>query len=249
MEFITNYHLFLKYCLFNNIFGNLDNNNFLFEETLNKVPINLSPFIISLLLSFILSFILGKIYVLKGKSLSNRKNLAYILPLLTITTTIVIAVIKSSLALSLGLVGALSIVRFRTPIKEPEELTYIFLSIAIGLGLGAEQFIATILGTVFSIGSIFLNSKINNKKDDVLCLQISNVDLDKLNDLINIIGNYSDYVDLKNLIVSNTSNENLKKRISINLVVLIKRFSSINSLIKNISDFLPESEVFISEYQ
>ena len=55
------------------------------------------------------------------------------------TTLLVIAVVKSSLALSLGLVGALSIVRFRTPIKEPEELAYIFLAIALGLCLGADQ--------------------------------------------------------------------------------------------------------------
>ena len=53
----------------------------------------------------------------------------------------VILIVKSSLALSLGLVGALSIVRFRTPIKEPEELIYLFLAIAIGLGFGAGQIV------------------------------------------------------------------------------------------------------------
>jgi len=47
------------------------------------------------------------------------------------TTMLVISIVKSSLALSLGLVGALSIVRFRSAIKEPEELVYIFLSMAI----------------------------------------------------------------------------------------------------------------------
>jgi uncharacterized membrane protein YhiD involved in acid resistance len=54
-------------------------------------------------------------------------------------------VVKSSLALSLGLVGALSIVRFRTPIKEPEELAYLFLAIGLGVGLGADQRIGTIV--------------------------------------------------------------------------------------------------------
>ena len=49
------------------------------------------------------------------------------------------------MALSLGLVGDLSIVRFRTPIKEPEELAYLFISIAIGLGLGAGQTVATVV--------------------------------------------------------------------------------------------------------
>ena len=59
---------------------------------------------------------------------------------------LIITVIKTSIALSLGLVGALSIVRFRTPIKEPEELMHIFIAIAIGLGLGANQVLPTILG-------------------------------------------------------------------------------------------------------
>ena len=57
---------------------------------------------------------------------------------------VMITIVKSSLALSLGLVGALSIVRFRTAIKEPEELSYAFLSIAIGLGLGADQRLTTL---------------------------------------------------------------------------------------------------------
>jgi Domain of unknown function (DUF4956) len=59
---------------------------------------------------------------------------------------LIITIIKSSIALSLGLVGALSIVRFRTPIKEPEELLYLFVAIAVGLGLGANQLLATIIG-------------------------------------------------------------------------------------------------------
>ena len=80
-----------------------------------------------------------------GSTLSNRQELARILPFITLTTILIIAVVKSSLALSLGLVGALSIVRFRTPIKEPEELAYLFLSIAIGLGLGANQTVPTVV--------------------------------------------------------------------------------------------------------
>ena len=70
------------------------------------------------------------------------------------TMILIITVIKTSIALSLGLVGALSIVRFRTPIKEPEELAYIFVAIAIGLGLGANQVLATVIG--FSVVSIVM---------------------------------------------------------------------------------------------
>ena len=70
------------------------------------------------------------------------------------TMILIITVIKTSIALSLGLVGALSIVRFRTPIKEPEELAYIFVAIAIGLGLGANQVLATVIG--FSVVSLVM---------------------------------------------------------------------------------------------
>jgi len=58
--------------------------------------------------------------------------------------------------LSLGLVGALSIVRFRTPIKEPEELAYLFISIAMGLGLGANQVAATIAAGIFILVAMTL---------------------------------------------------------------------------------------------
>ena len=76
----------------------------------------------------------------------------------------VIVVVKSSLALSLGLVGALSIVRFRTPIKEPEELGYLFLTIAIGLGFGAGYSIITItISLSILLYLYFYAKKINSK--------------------------------------------------------------------------------------
>jgi hypothetical protein len=64
---------------------------------------------------------------------------------------LIISIVKSSLALSLGLVGALSIVRFRAAIKEPEELAYIFFAISIGLGLGANQTIVVLEAFVIAM--------------------------------------------------------------------------------------------------
>jgi hypothetical protein len=75
---------------------------------------------------------------------------------MTATTTLIISVVKSSLALSLGLVGALSIVRFRAAIKEPEELTYLFLCIAIGLGFGADQRLLTVVAFAAIVSLIVL---------------------------------------------------------------------------------------------
>ena len=70
-----------------------------------------------------------------------------------------ISVVKSSLALSLGLVGALSIVRFRTAIKDPEELLFLFLAITIGLGLGADQRIPTLIAVAVIMTYLFIRRK------------------------------------------------------------------------------------------
>ena len=75
---------------------------------------------------------------------------------LAIITTLVITVIKFSLALSLGLVGALSIVRFRAAIKEPEELVYLFFIISIGLANGANQFLLSIIATLIILLFLFI---------------------------------------------------------------------------------------------
>ncbi len=110
-----------------------------------SVQISLPLFVANLLLSALLAWILGRVYVQFGTTLSNREQFARNFLLVTTTTMLIITIVKSSLALSLGLVGALSIIRFRAAIKEPEELSYLFLAISVGLGLGAEQTVITVL--------------------------------------------------------------------------------------------------------
>ena len=102
-------------------------------------------FVINLLLAVLTSFILSRVYIYWGGSLSNRRKFAANFMLVTITTTFIILVVRSSVALSLGLVGALSIVRFRNAIKDPEELAYLFLAIGLGIGLGDNQRTVTVI--------------------------------------------------------------------------------------------------------
>ena len=108
-------------------------------------PLSLPILLLNLLLGAVVSLLIAWYYVKFGNSLSNRLHFGAILPVLSLITLLVISVVKSSLALSLGLVGALSIVRFRTAIKDPEELIFLFLAIAVGLGFGADQRIPTLL--------------------------------------------------------------------------------------------------------
>ena len=113
------------------------------NELITLEPLSIGALILNLLLGVILSAIVAWYYARFGGALSNRVKFARLLPVLCLITVLVISVVKASLALSLGLVGALSIVRFRTAIKDPEELIYLFMAIAIGIGLGADQQVPT----------------------------------------------------------------------------------------------------------
>ena len=112
--------------------------------------------VIALALGLILAVTLRWHFERFGSTLSNRTEFAQVFPFITMTTILIITVVKSSLALSLGLVGALSIVRFRAAIKEPEELVYLFLCIAIGGALGAGHLEAGVslvaVVTLFAVG-------------------------------------------------------------------------------------------------
>jgi len=121
-----------------------------FEEFLSTqgIQVDLPSFLINLAIAALLGITLQKIYVRWGMSLSNRVRFGRNFIPLTMTTMLIISIVKSSLALSLGMVGALSIVRFRAAIKEPEELIYLFLAIAVGLGLGAGQTAVTVIAFI-----------------------------------------------------------------------------------------------------
>ena len=82
-----------------------------------NVQIDIPNFVISLICAVILSFFVQLFYVKYSSTLSNRREFSKNFVILAVTTCIVIMIVKSSLALSLGLVGALSIVRFRHPVK------------------------------------------------------------------------------------------------------------------------------------
>lgn len=115
-------------------------------------------YVLNLFLAALLGYVLGKVYSRYGNTLSHRSRFASNFVLIAVTTNIIITVVKSSLALSLGLVGALSIVRFRAAIKQPEELAYLFLVIAVGLGTGASQPAVTVIGFIVAVIAIRIGS-------------------------------------------------------------------------------------------
>ena len=158
----------------------LDTANFITQTG----DVSLTGLIINLIISGLLLTILGLFYVKYGTSITNRNHLAKSFVLVGVTTTLIITVIKASLALSLGLVGALSIVRFRAAIKEPEELVYLFLVISIGLANGANQFLLSTIATIIIVTFLLLRNYYQSKNKNRFQF---NADANILN--INIIDN------------------------------------------------------------
>ena len=143
-------------------------------------------------------------YMKTGYGISAKKSLGRNLPMISMTTMLIITIVKSSLALSLGLVGALSIVRFRTAIKEPEELTYIFISIAVGLGLGASQGLATTVGFLIIVGVIVYKWRFFQRPgQDCISLLVSskNAGIKEYTSIISVIYDECDSITLPEVLI------------------------------------------------
>jgi len=195
---------------------------------------SIANYLLNIILCALLLYILSLIYTKYGRSLSNRHQLSKVLIIVGVTTFIIISIVKSSLALSLGLVGALSIIRFRTAIKEPEELGYFFIAIAIGLGFGANQLLPTIIGAVVLFIIIFLSGKGSSKSlvnQNLLISTTQNTGQNKLSiqkNITDILNQHSSRLELIRMNV----NEN---QLDYNFLVVLQDIESINSITNELS--------------
>jgi hypothetical protein len=172
-----------------------------FQEflTTQSAYIPVGAFLLNLFIAACLAWILGKVYEKYGNVLSNRALFGRNFLIITLTTTLIISVVKSSLALSLGLVGALSIIRFRAAIKEPEELSYLFLAIAIGLGFGADQAQITLIAFAFVVVAVILLKQGRAKDPENLYLTVAGDRSDSLgvSSLVDVLDRHCVRLDLR----------------------------------------------------
>jgi len=212
----------------------------------SPAPLSLPSLIINLLLGIVLSLIISLYYKKFGKSLSNRSKFAPLLPMLTLITLLVISIVKSSLALSLGLVGALSIVRFRTAIKDPEELIFLFFAIAIGLGLGADQRIPTLVAFTIILGYLLVRNYFD--KNDVspqsmyLNIQIEQKETDS-----------TMYASINKLLVDHLQELDLRRldhhdnQLQLTYYVAIKEADTLTNLMDNFRKTYPKASICLIE--
>ena len=158
------------------------------EQLMNYFSANTGALTLQdMILNFLVAAALGTVIYLSyrishfGASYSARFNVSLLM--LTLVTTLVMNVIGNNIALSLGMVGALSIVRFRTAIKDPRDTAYIFWGIAVGICCGVSEYVMAGVGTlvIFLVLILFGAVKSNERYLLIIrCPQENAAEVEKL---------------------------------------------------------------------
>lgn len=131
--------------------------NMLFDSLGPARSIDLPSILLTLLMSFILGSAIATVYRWTHRGPSYSRPLVHTQVLGCILATIMIIAIGNNLARGLGILGTMALVRFRTPIRDPRDIIFIFGAMVIGIACGAQLYALAIIGTVFfSASSLFL---------------------------------------------------------------------------------------------
>ena len=157
------------------------------DALLNAVTIKPDGWMIALSIGAALLFaaIMWGAYLLANGAESYQPKFAATLIALALISTILMDLIQSNLALSLGMLGSLSIVRFRTNIKDPRDIGFIFWAMAIGIASATQSYLIGIIGSVV-LGAVMIITKKRGEAERQLLLVIrgSNTDLDGIQNVV-----------------------------------------------------------------
>jgi len=154
----------------------------------NIGAVSIFDFFIGLFEVLLLSIVFTYIYQKYSTSVSNRKIFSYQFVPYTVSIFLIVFTIKSSLVLSLGLVGALSIIRFRTAVKETEQIISLLYLTGVSIALAANQFVLPIISSIVVFLYYYMRNKFyseNEKEDNILVSEFEKFDETLFNDAIN----------------------------------------------------------------
>ena len=159
------------------------------KDLLTQVTLPYFSVVLSFMFAILLAFYLFFVYRIYTRKAFYDKEFNMSLPIITIIITAVIIAIQSSLVVSLGMVGALSIVRFRTAVKRPMDLSFVFWAVATGILCGTRLFaIAIIMNILLTVGLILMELLPVAKAPKLLVIHASeNIDKTKLFDIIRAV--------------------------------------------------------------
>ena len=136
------------------------------------------------------------IYRVTTKKVFYNKSFNISLVALSLITTAIILSIQSSVVISLGMVGALSIVRFRTAVKEPMDLVFLFWSISVGIICGAGLFEIAIFASLLITVAIIALDKLPETKAPMI-LVVDSSDINSEEDIMEVVNRYSTHSKIK----------------------------------------------------
>jgi len=125
----------------------------------NQLSVGLVLF--NMVLATILSILAAITYRITHKGLSYSQSFTFSLVLIGLLMSVIITAIGSSLAAAFGAFGAFSIIRFRAAIKDPKDISFILLALAIGLSVGTGNYVLALVSTIFILVLIYYMSKMN----------------------------------------------------------------------------------------
>lgn len=167
-----------------------------FMDGFYNTEVSLPTILLSLfVVCLIAAYIFFAYRMLTRRSFYN-KNFAIALAALAIITATIIMTIQSSIVISLGMVGALSIVRFRTAIKEPMDLVFLFWSISAGIICGAGLYSLAIVASLVVTAAIFVLDRIPVTKAPMLLI-VNSSNLEAEEELLRVVQKYSPYYKIK----------------------------------------------------
>ena len=218
------------------------------EESLNLLkPASIylpTEIVVNLLLAFIFGLIISLVYKFTHKGLSYSQSFMITNVFVSVIVCMVIMIIGNNLARAFALVGALSIIRFRTVVKDTKDTAYIFWSLASGMATGTGSYFLAIAGnTILSlIAYILFKTNYGSivKSEFILQFRIQSGDK-KISDNYNKI--LLKYTKTQTLLSSESSDD--QKSIKVSLDIIMKNDLNQNSLIEEISSLEGLSEVVI----
>jgi uncharacterized membrane protein YhiD involved in acid resistance len=154
-------------------FNDVLKKNFLQQDIFGKIPIQ--SILLGMLIAFAVGLFIFFIYKKTFRGVVYSHNFNVTLILMTMITTLIIMTISTNVVLSLGMVGALSIVRFRTAIKDPLDVIFMFWSISGGITIGAGVYSLAIVGSLI-IGLVVYFMTLKKGKDSIFLLVIHHND-------------------------------------------------------------------------
>lgn len=119
-------------------------------------PVPLATVVINLLLTFVMAVVIGFVYKRTHRGLSYSQTFVLTLVMTAMVVAVIMMVVGSNLAYAFGILGAVALIRFRTPVKDTKDTGYLFLSLATGLAIGTGNYTVGIIGPMLILLAIAL---------------------------------------------------------------------------------------------